>query len=112
MILTALKLIPRVEKRREMIEILTRIESRTQLIFGCESSSVFVQVSPEQAILYVETWLSEEELHRHIQSDLYLWILAAMELASEPPEICFHQISDTRGLEMVESLRGSRQIAQ
>ncbi len=101
-----LRLIPRAGKRQEMIEVVKGIESKARLKFGCASACVFEQVSPDHAILYVENWLSEEELHRHIQSDLYLWILAAMELAGEQPQICFHRVSDTRGLDMIESLRG------
>jgi quinol monooxygenase YgiN len=112
MIMAMFKLIPCREKRQEVIGILNRIESETQFLFGCAGCSVFEQAPPGQAILYLETWVSEEELRRHVQSDLYRWALAAMELASEPPEICFHRISDTRGLDMVESLRGSRQDAQ
>ena len=104
-----IRLIPRAEKRKEMVELLTRIESQARLRFGCASSSVLAEIPPGRAILYVETWLSEEELHRHIQSDLYLWTLAAMELASESPEVYFHRISETKGLEMVGSLRGSAQ---
>ncbi len=104
-----LRLIPRPEKRQEIVAVLRRIESETGLKFGCAGSCVFEQVPPEQAILYVEMWQLEEELHRHIQSDLYLWTLAAMELAIEPPEICFHRVADTKGLEMIESLRGSSQ---
>jgi quinol monooxygenase YgiN len=110
MIMAMLRLVPRPEKRQEAIRILTRVANEIQLMPGCVSSSVYYEeLSPEQAILCVEMWQSEEGLSRHIQSNIYRWTLAAMELASDPPEICFHQISETRGLEMVESLRGSRE---
>jgi quinol monooxygenase YgiN len=107
MIMATLVIIPNPEKRQQVIEILNRIEIEVRSLPGCASASVFEQLSPGQAILYMETWLSEEELRRHIQSGVYRWTLAAMELASVPPEICFHQVSDTRGLDLVEALRGS-----
>jgi hypothetical protein len=43
-------------------------------------------------------------LGRHIRSELYFRVLSAMELANEAPEIYFHEVSDTRGLEYVEAL--------
>lgn len=109
MIIATLRLIPRPEKRQEAIQILRHVANEIQLMPGCVSSSVSEELPPEQAILSLEMWQSEEGLSRHIQSNMYRWTLAAMELASEPPEICFHQISETRGLDMVESLRGSRE---
>jgi quinol monooxygenase YgiN len=109
MIMAMLRLVPRAEKRKEAIHILTHVVNEIQLMPGCASSSVYEELSPERAILCVQKWLSEEGLHRHIQSEIYRWTLAAIELATEPPEICFHQISDSRGLDMVESLRGSRE---
>ncbi len=107
MIIAMLKIIPSPKRRREVVEILSRIGSEVGSLPGCANASLFEQLSPDQAILYVETWLSEEELYRHVQSGAYRWNLAAMELASVPPEICFHQISNTRGLDLVEALRGS-----
>jgi hypothetical protein len=32
-------------------------------------------------------------------------VLTAMELACEPPEIHFHEITNSQGLELVEALR-------
>lgn len=105
--MATLAIIPGPEERRQVIEILSRVESEVRSTPGCLSAAVFEQLSPGQAILYVETWLSEEVLCRHIQSGVYRWTLAAMELASVPPEICFHQISNTRGLDLVADLRNA-----
>jgi quinol monooxygenase YgiN len=107
MIMAVLRLIPRPEKRQEAIRILTHVANEIQLMPECVSSAVYEELPTEQAILCVEMWQSEEGLSRHIQSNMYRWTLAAMELAGAPPEICFHQISETRGLDMVESLRCS-----
>ena len=67
--------------------------------------AVYTDQGEAQTILYLEQWQSRESLDRHIRSELYFRVLSAMELAREPPEICFHEVSDTRGLEYVESLR-------
>lgn len=82
-----LRLVPRPEKRQEAIRILTRVANEVQLMPGCVSSSVYEELSPEQAILCVEMWQSEEGLSRHIQSNMYRWTLAAMELAAAPKSV-------------------------
>jgi quinol monooxygenase YgiN len=104
-IITLLRLIPRSEKRQEMMDMFLAIENQTRLKIGCVSCAIYEQCSDEHAILYLDQWESKAQLDRHIQSGLYLWVLTAMELASEPPEISFHQVSDTKGLEFIESLR-------
>ncbi len=58
-----------------------------------------------EVLRFVERWRSREEMERHIRSDRYLRILAAMELSSERPEISFHAVSETKGLELIEGLR-------
>lgn len=48
---------------------------------------------------------STEDMRRHIRSDLYLWILNAIELSSKTPEICFHEDTETTGIELIEAIR-------
>jgi quinol monooxygenase YgiN len=67
--------------------------------------AVYTNQGEAQTILYLEQWQSRESLDRHIRSELYFRVLSAMELATEAPEIYFHEVSDTRGLEYVEALR-------
>ena len=61
----------------------------------------------EETVLYVEQWESEEDLQRHIRSDLYRRILEAMELSCRSPEVAFHSVSATAGMELIEALRGA-----
>jgi quinol monooxygenase YgiN len=70
------------------------------------AASIYENCEDEPAILYLEQWRSQKELHRHIQSHLYLQILTAVDLACEPPEICFHEVTNSEGMELIEKLRG------
>jgi len=36
---------------------------------------------------------------------MYMRLLTAMELSSEAPKIQFHEVSETKGMEMIEALR-------
>jgi quinol monooxygenase YgiN len=105
MYLAILKLKPQLGKQQEMLDILQSVEDQTRLECRCIVGGVFVQSLEEVSILYLEQWSSKEDLYRHIQSPLYRWVLSAMELSCEPPEISFHEVTRTYGMDLIESLR-------
>jgi quinol monooxygenase YgiN len=53
----------------------------------------------------VEDWQTEEDLQRHIRSDDYRKFLALIDLSSEPPELTFHRVSETFGIEYLSRVR-------
>jgi quinol monooxygenase YgiN len=103
--ITLLRLKPQPGKQDEVIEILRSVEDQTRLQSHCIDSGVFTPCLEGDWILYFDRWSNEEDLYRHIQSRTFHWILLAMELASEPPEISFHEITSARGMELIEWLR-------
>ena len=105
MILLFLKINPLPGKQQVVVDILRSVIGITRLRSGCMDCAVYTDQGEAQTILYLEQWQSRESLDRHIRSELYFRVLSAMELANEAPEIYFHEVSDTRGLEYVESLR-------
>jgi len=105
MILSFVKINPLPGKQQVVLETLRSVIGTTRLKSGCMDCAVYTNQGEAQTILYLEQWQSREPLDRHIRSELYFRVLSAMELAGEPPEIYFHEVSDTRGLEYVESLR-------
>ena len=66
---------------------------------------IYEQLEGDRHILYVEHWRSAEDLSRHIQSDQYLSLLLAMEMASQPPEVSYLDVADVKGMEWIEALR-------
>jgi quinol monooxygenase YgiN len=56
-------------------------------------------------ILYAEQWETEEALREHIRSDLYLRLLSAIELSQSPPDVSFFFTTETRGFDLVETVR-------
>jgi quinol monooxygenase YgiN len=100
-----MELTPIPGKREEMLELLRFSVDRLTGKPGCLSSGVYEAGDEKQTILYLERWESEKELHRHIQSILYLGVLNAMDLATEPREINFHEISDTKSMDLIVALR-------
>ncbi len=104
-ILAVLELTSAPEKREEILELLQFSVDRLEGKPGCLSSGVYEAREDKQTILYLERWESEEALHRHVQSNLYLGVLNAMDLAMEPREINFYEISETKSMELIVALR-------
>lgn len=105
MIIASVRIVPLPEKRVEILDVLRHVQAMMHASAGCIACTVYEECGEEPSILYFEQWRSQEELHRHIQSHLYLQILTAMDLAREPPEILFHEVARSQGMELIEALR-------
>jgi quinol monooxygenase YgiN len=104
-ILALIELTSAPDNREEILELLRFSADHLAGNLGCLSSGVYEAGDEKQTILYLERWESEEALHRHIQSSLYLGVLNAMDLAMEPREISFHEVSDTKSMDLIVALR-------
>jgi quinol monooxygenase YgiN len=105
MIIAKIIISPFPGKRGAVVELLQHIQGVARGRPGCLESGVYEQCGGERDILYLEQWQSNKELCRHIQSDLYLRLLLALELSSRPPEISYCDVADVKGMEWIESLR-------
>ena len=105
MMLAMVKIGPSPGKRQEILDILLSVKGPTLAAPGCRACSIYEEHGEEQIIAYVELWQSPAEMYRHIRSALYSRILEAMELSTRTPEINFHMILRTEGMELIENLR-------
>ena len=106
MVTASIKVYVAAEKHKDALQTVRSILGWTRAQPGC-ISMVFCQDTndPETMILF-EEWEDWGSLESHIRSDSYRSILELMELSSKQPEIKFHSVSDTRSMELIESLRG------
>ena len=88
-----------------MLSVLRSVQGPTGIKAGCRCSRIYEEDGQDKAILYMECWDSEDEFERHIRSDMYRRVLEAMELSRMPPELKFHRITESRGIELVGALR-------
>jgi len=107
MIIAVLRLLPLTNQREAILQILESMMAETSAKLGCTSCGVYEGTGFNRLIVYVEEWTSEEELHRHIQSTLYLRLLTTMDLCEDQPEISFHHVAQTEHLELIETLRAN-----
>jgi quinol monooxygenase YgiN len=106
MIIAVLELVPQLPKRQAMLEVLTFVEEHLRSKPECLDCGVFEEANGAERVVYVEHWRSAKDLHAHLKSGLYLRILNAMELACEEPRISFHEVSQTKSMELITQLRG------
>jgi|SRR5271166_1914522 len=108
MIIAMLDLVPQIQKRQAMLEVLRFVEERVRSKPECLDCGVFEEATGAQRVVYVEQWRSAKDLHTHLQSGLYSKILNAMELASEEPRISFYEVTQRKSMELIEELRSHR----
>jgi quinol monooxygenase YgiN len=104
-VISTVRIVPAPKQHSEVLEILRSILGPTETQPGCLSCRIYEEEEPDQATVYCEHWDTEVALHKHILSDLYLRVLAACELSNQPPEFCFHHVSKTQGMDLIQQLR-------
>jgi quinol monooxygenase YgiN len=108
MVISTLRIVPLPKQHSEVLEILLSVLGPTEIQPGCLSCGVYEEKGPDHAVMFGAQWKTGEALHEHIRSDLYCRLLAACELSDRPPEFCFHRVSRTRGIDLIQQLRERR----
>jgi quinol monooxygenase YgiN len=93
------------KNRGQLLEILRSVLDLTRPRPGCMGCWLCEEEFLHNHVLYAEQWESEEALREHIRSDLYLRLLSAIELSQRPPEVSFYYATETRGFDLVETIR-------
>ncbi len=88
----------------EVLHIVHSLIGPTEAYPSCIRCRLYDDTGNNNEILLLEEWESQEELEQHIRSHEFRKILALMDLANKPPEVSFHTVSNTAGLELVEAL--------
>jgi len=108
MFITILKLKLSASNKKEAIEIFKSLRESLSTKQGCAGSGAYESVEAPNEFFYIEQWTTRKGFYRHIQSDLYRPVLSVMDLASEAPEISFHETVQVGGMELIEDLRETR----
>ena len=93
-------------KMKDAIQTVHSILGWTRAQPGCISMAFYEDTNQPGIMVIFEEWENWPSLEKHIQSDSYRNILELMELSSEQPEIKFCSVADTKGMEVIERLRG------
>jgi hypothetical protein len=53
----------------------------------------------------MEEWETQGDLQAHLRSEALRVLLSVMDLASDPPDVRFDRVSETRGMEFLAAAR-------
>jgi len=105
MIVSTLRLLLSEADRARVITSLTPLIAWTRLQPGCRVCHLLGDLDDPREIIVREEWDTQEDLDRHLRSEDYRRILAAIELSQEAPEIRFDTVVTMGGFEVVEAAR-------
>lgn len=77
----------------------------TEVQLDCDRCRLYRDAQDDRACLLAQEWGTQTALDRYLRSDLYRTVLAVLETASEPPEVCFDTLAQRAGVEVVEGAR-------
>lgn len=106
MILSTLQIVIPDLKREEALELLRMYLGPVCYQPGCISCQGFQELDKENNFILIEKWMSQAYLDQHLRSSEYRKVIALMDISSEPPEIKYHTIWNSAGMELLEKLRG------
>jgi len=98
--------------RAEIVELIRPIIGPTEAQPGCLLFRLYSETDDDDALVLLQEWRSQEDLDKFIRSRDFKRILAAMDLASQPPVFTINTVSSRSGMELVERLRLSSQVIE
>ena len=105
MVITMVTMVVSPERRQYVEDLIRPIIEPTLVQSGCVSCHLYQDVTNDEILTFEEVWQSQEALNRHLRSESYENILAAMDLASQPPEVHFNTIAHSDGVEVICAAR-------
>jgi quinol monooxygenase YgiN len=105
MIVGTFRIVPPPDRRLDVLEILRSVQGPVATQPGCVACHIYEEEAPEPAIVLVERWESQPALEAHLGSEIYRRILGAVELSGAPSEVCFDNVTESEGMELIERVR-------
>jgi quinol monooxygenase YgiN len=105
MIVSTMKISAYPEKRKELLQTITSLLTRTRSEKGCLSVRFYRDIEDFDTFIMVGEWESREDLDNHFRSDTFGVLLGALRVLSEPPDITLNVVSHRAGMEAVEAAR-------
>jgi len=105
MIQTTIRMTIPPQKSAEALIILRSMVEQCGMQPGCLSCHIYGDLQQKNVYMFEEVWRSEEDLNLHLRSEEYLNLLLVLEMSLKKPDIRFHNISSSSGIETIEKAR-------
>ena len=104
MFLTIVRIFPNADEKNTIRGFLGALLRPVCVQLGCLGCTLAMESDPD-ALVLIETWESEKDLVRRLQSDGFAKVLATMETSTKKPEVFIYEVVDQHGLESIEKVR-------
>lgn len=94
MIITAVKIKGRENKRREIIQTLSCITDQVKQCKGCTGASCYQDINDQDTFYHVQEWMSQQDLDDHLNSKLFSALLGIQSILQETPQVEFMSRKD------------------
>ena len=105
MIIVRIGLIPLPENQKEVMQTMLSMVESTRKERGCRSHHVLRDIEDENVFCLIDEWETREDLDQHIRSAKFGVLLGTKSLLCEPVKIQVFTVSDSEGIEAVNSVR-------
>ncbi len=103
MIIVTLRMTAPPGKRDEFLHALRLLMGPIGVESGCLSCHVYRGAESENDLVIIQEWTTQADLEHHLRTDHFKKVLIMIEMSSEPPDILFHTIEHTAGIEIIEN---------
>ena len=104
MFLTIVRIFPSANEKEAVRGFLGALLRPVRAQPGCLGCSLSTEMDPD-ALVLSESWDSEKDLVRRLQSTGYAKVLATMEMSMRKPEVFIYEVVRQNGLELIERVR-------
>jgi quinol monooxygenase YgiN len=92
-------------RREELVSSIGALVESSRLDSGCLDCRLYADVADPNALTLLEEWATRPDIERRLRSPAFGQLLQLVELSRQPPEMIFHTITETSGLEVIEQIR-------
>jgi quinol monooxygenase YgiN len=92
-------------QRDEVKGALCSLMSPMRVEPGFLDCRLYEDVTAEGVFTLVEEWATPADFKRHLRTKAYHLMMMIMELSFVPPEVRFHEVSRTMGIEAIHAAR-------
>lgn len=90
--------------RPQLLDSLKGIQETVRAHPRCDHYCLHQSLSNPGKLALIGEWQTQEAMNEHIRSEAFRVVLAAIDLSSEKPEICFDKLVSREGLEYLQGL--------
>ena len=93
------------EKQKEVLQTLISLIEAPGKESGCLNYGIFCDIEDKNVFNLISEWETRQHLDHHMMSDRFSVLLGTKSLLCEPPHIEIHTVSQSEGMEAVNSVR-------